>query len=146
MIKKLSVCISTFLFAIFIWEHIAISNDVYLKPTYFIDTATIVFQEAWRLSGISFAYLGTYYEYLHLDKLGDTLLSLITSVYNLAMSVEYFGYGFKSIACLYDHPIMVYICSVSATLGLALSTYLCYKFKTCNLQTIHRKNRIVKRD
>ena len=121
MIKNLVLWIAIVSITIFSWEHIAITNDLALRPTYFIDTITSISQELWRLTGIIFAYLGSYYEYLRIDKLGLTVLSFVYSFVNLITSVEYFWHGFMSVASLYDYPAAIATCAVLIIiLGLSM--------------------------
>lgn len=112
MVSRCTILITLFPILIFLWEHVALTNDIYLKPTVFINEITSICEELWRISGVCFAYLGTYYEYLHLDRLLDTFQSLWSSLCGLLRSVEYFGIGFDSVAELYNHPYMIYICSL----------------------------------
>ena len=128
MVGQRSVLIALFPVLIFVWEHIALTNDIYLKPTIFINELTSFCQEAWRICGVCFAYLGIYYEYLHLDRLLDTFESLWLSIYNLLGSAEYFILGFDSVAELYNHPYMIYICSALVILsGIFLLGRLYYR-------------------
>lgn len=116
MVTRCAILITLFPILIFLWEHVALTNDIYFKPTVFINGLTSICQELWRISGVCFAYLGTYYEYLHLDQLLDTCQSLWFSLRGLLTSVEYFTIGFDSVANLYNHPYMIYICSSSLIL------------------------------
>ena len=126
MVSKTVILISLFPILIFLWEHIALTNDIYFKPTAFINELTVICEELWRTSGVCFAYLGTYYEYLHLDRLLDTFESLYLSIYRLLSSVEYFSVGFDSVAALYNHPYMIYICSLFLISGI-ICIFACFK-------------------
>jgi hypothetical protein len=112
MVSRRAILVSLVPILIFLWEHVALTNDIYFKPTVIINQLSTICEEVWRISGICFAYLGTYYEYLHLDRLLDTFQSLWSSICRLLRSVEYFGIGFDSVAELYNHPYMIYICSL----------------------------------
>lgn len=101
---------------IFLWEHIALTNNIKFKPTYIIGIFTSISREIWRLLGICAAYLGTYYEYLHLEQLGETIISLATSIANFLTSFVYFFKGFQSIASQYNSPELVYMASAIAVL------------------------------
>ena len=109
----------------FIWEHIALNNNLFLRPTYFIDLVTSVFRKVWRLTGIVFAYLGTYYHYLHLESLGTTMMSFWWAFSNLITSFTYFDYGFKSVANLYGNPNAV---GFTAWISSVLGIYFCWRF------------------
>lgn len=112
-------------FAMFIWEHIALNNNLFLRPTYFIDLVTSVCRKVWRLTGIVFAYLGTYYHYLHLESLGTTMMSFWLAFFNLITSFTYFDTGFKSVANLYGNPNAV---GFTAWISTVLGIYLCWRF------------------
>jgi len=114
---------------IFLWEHIALTNDISIKPSIFIDSLTIFSQIMWKIIGICFAYLGSYYEYLHLDKAILTLCSLWISIKGLFNSISYFELGFDSVASLYDNPYMISICA-SLTLLLIIIILIKLKFRT----------------
>jgi len=101
---------------IFLWEHVALTNNINFKPSIFIDGLTYVSEITWKIIGIGFAYLGTHYEYYHLEKMRDTFLSLNSSFEGLIKSIQYFELGFDSVANMYQHPYMIHICSVLTVL------------------------------
>jgi hypothetical protein len=124
--NKIALLITLFPVFIFLWEHIALTNDIEIKPTLLVDKATLICEESWRIAGIFFAYLGAYYEYLHLDRLLDTFEALACSIYRLIISVRFFTLGFDSIAKLYNHPNIIYICSATLLiLAMGLIEALC---------------------
>lgn len=116
---------------VFLWEHIALTNNIKVKPSIFIDGLTFLSEAMWEVVGISFAYLGTYYEYLHLDRCHLTFKSLCSSLDGLFNSIKYFELGFNSVAELYDHPYMVYVSAI-LTLFLIITSLLWFKF-TCHV-------------
>ena len=90
-------------FSLFIWEHIALNNNLFLKPTYFIDAITSVCEKIFKSCGIIFAYIGSYYFCLHLENLCETVMSFYRSFFALITSIKYFKSGFRSVAILYGN-------------------------------------------
>lgn len=119
MVKNTAL-ISLIPIVIFLWEHIALTNNIPIKPSMLIDSLTFFSQIFWKIVGISFAYLGSYYEYLHLDKAVLTLCSLWISIKALINSITYFELGFDSVASLYDNPYMISICASLTLLFIVL--------------------------
>lgn len=119
---------------IFLWEHIALTNNISVKPSVFIDGLTLMSEIMWKIIGVGFAYLGTHYEYYHLDKVYDTYLSLHSSFIGLIKSIQYFELGFDSVANLYKHPssseynseLMIYACAFLTSV-IIITTFLWFR-------------------
>lgn len=111
---------------LFVWEHIAITNGLKIRPTLAINQVTRACRAMWRFAGMGFAYLGSYYKYLHMEELGVTIMSFAKSFRDLITSGGYFWKGFTSVAKYYNHPGALASCSV---LTLVIGAFLFQRFK-----------------
>lgn len=111
---------------LFIWEHVALTNNSKVRPTVAINQVTRACRATWRYMGRGFAYMGVYYRYLHLDKLSGTFSSFAKSFKDLAFSVAYFFKGFGDVAKNYNYPVTLGFCSL-LTLGVSFWLFQTYK-------------------
>lgn len=103
MVSKVTGLAIVFPLLIFTWEHIALINNINVKPTTLINLVTLVMRDLWKTAGIIFFNI---FEYLHLDKLLDTCKSFCYALFELVRSVEYFQVGFPQVRQFLDSYIV----------------------------------------
>lgn len=97
--------------ALFFWEHVAHVNDVtYFRPTYPVTLITTILREMFYRVGMLCGIVATFIiDYLHLDKIFDTLYHILGTLTDLLWSFTYFAKGLEYIAYFYEYYLRVYV-------------------------------------
>lgn len=104
------------LLALFLWEHIAYTNESQIAPTWVIKKVTIIAEWMFYQIGIMFGYIGSLVTYLHLDKMIDTILHILNTCYDLVLSIKYIEKGIHYVASLFNDFWKVFNTSLALVL------------------------------
>ena len=99
------------LFVFFFWEHIGRTNDIEMRPTYFIIQLTHVLKIMFYNVGILFGRIGSLVIYLHIEKIFDTLEHVISVLIDLIFTIENINSGIKYVASQSDKYDQIYYTS-----------------------------------
>lgn len=104
-------------------EHICRVNDIAHRPSVFLNFIAELSKTLWTNIGHYAAVLSSFYEYLHIADLANTLYGLFKPVWDFFTSPFWAVVEYCKTIITYDHPYLIVLGSITIILGVAYGAF-----------------------
>ncbi len=109
--------------AIIASEHICRVNNIAHRPSMLLNFIAELSKTLWTNIGHYAAVLSSFYEYLHLADLANTLYGLFKPVWDFFTSPFWAAVEYCKTIITYDHPYLIVFGSITIILGVAYGAF-----------------------